>query len=128
MTTSTPLATLDIYDFIPKVELHCHVEGTLRPATVAELARKAGRPLPVDDPSLLYRYRSLDEFLRVFWLVQETLSTPDDWARAAYESLLDAAPHGLRYREMFFTPARHLARGTEDSAPRRCPCPRAAAR
>jgi adenosine deaminase len=69
--------------------------------------------LPVDDPSQLYRYGSLDEFLRVFWLVQETLSTPDDWARAAYESLLDAAPHGLRYREMFFTPARHLARGQD---------------
>ncbi|HXI46402.1 MAG TPA: hypothetical protein VNH13_08885, partial [Candidatus Acidoferrales bacterium] len=37
--------------------------------------------------------------------------TPDDWARAAYESLVDAVPHGLRYREMFFTPARHLAAG-----------------
>ena len=47
---------------MPKVELHCHVEGTLRPNTVTELARKAGRPLPVDDPALLYRYRSLDEF------------------------------------------------------------------
>src|SRR5919202_5269552 len=103
----------DVYDLLPKVELHCHVEGTLRPATVAELARKAGRPLPVDDPTQLYRYGSLDEFLRIFWLVQEVLATPDDWARAAYESLLDAAPHGLRYREMFFTPARHLARGQD---------------
>ena len=69
--------------------------------------------MPVDDPALLYRYRSLDEFLSIFWLVQETLSTPDDWARAAYESLLDAVPHGLRYREMFFTPTRHLARGQD---------------
>ena len=38
-----PTATRDVYDLIPKVELHCHVEGTLRPATVSELARKAGR-------------------------------------------------------------------------------------
>src|SRR5437879_165228 len=113
MSATAPLPTRDIYDLIPKVELHCHVEGTLRPGTVAQLASKAGRPLPVDDPSQLYHYRSLDDFLRVFWLVQETLSTPDDWARAAYESLLDAAPHGLRYREMFFTPARHLARGQD---------------
>jgi adenosine deaminase len=113
MPTTAPPVTSDIYDLIPKVELHCHVEGCLRASTVAELARKAGRPLPLDDPSQLYRYHSLDDFLRVFWLVQETLSTPDDWARAAYESLLDAAPHGLRYREMFFTPARHLAHGQD---------------
>lgn len=105
--------SVDPYDRIPKVELHCHVEGTVRPATVVELARKAGRPLPVADPADLYRYDSLDSFLAVFWLVQETLVSPDDWARIAYESLVDAAAHGLRYREMFFTPARHLAAGQD---------------
>ena len=63
----------DAFDRIPKVELHCHVEGTVRAETVVELARKAGRPLPVDDPADLYRYDSLDLFLAVFWLVQETL-------------------------------------------------------
>jgi adenosine deaminase len=103
----------DPFDRIPKVELHCHVEGTVRPSTVLELAAKAGRPLPVDDPAELYRYDSLDSFLAVFWLVQETLVTPGDWARIAYESLVDAAAHGLRYREMFFTPARHLAAGQD---------------
>jgi len=103
----------DVYDRIPKVELHCHVEGTVRPETVIELARKAGRPLTVDDPRELYRYESLDSFLAVFWLVQEVLTDRDDWARIAYESLVDAAAHGLRYREMFFTPARHLAAGQD---------------
>jgi adenosine deaminase len=102
---------MDEFDRIPKVELHCHVEGTVRPGTVVELARKAGRPLPVDDPEELYRYDSLDSFLAIFWLVQETLVSRDDWARVAYESLIDGAAHGLRYREMFFTPARHLAAG-----------------
>ena len=103
----------DAFDRIPKVELHCHVEGTVRPRTVVELARKAGRPLRVDDPAELYRYDSLDSFLAIFWLVQETLVEPGDWARVAYESLVDAASHGLRYREMFFTPARHLAAGQD---------------
>jgi adenosine deaminase len=102
---------VDELDRIPKVELHCHVEGTVRPGTVVELARKAGRPLPVDDPAELYRYDSLDSFLSIFWLVQETLVDRADWARIAYESLIDGAAHGLRYREMFFTPARHLAAG-----------------
>jgi adenosine deaminase len=101
----------DAYDALPKVELHCHVEGTIRPSTVVELARKNGRQLPTDDPTELYRYTSLNSFLEIFWLVQELLADPDDWARAAYESIVDAAPHGLHYREMFFTPARHLAGG-----------------
>ncbi len=104
---------LELFDRIPKVELHCHVEGTVRPATVVELARKAGKPLPVGDPAELYVYDSLDSFLEIFWLVQESLLEPDDWARVAYESLVDAATHGLRYREMFFTPARHLAAGQD---------------
>ena len=103
----------DAYDAIPKVELHCHVEGTIRPQTVVELARKNQRRLPTEDPTELYRYSSLDSFLEIFWLVQSLLADPDDWERAAYESLVDAAPHGLRYREMFFTPARHLDAGQE---------------
>ncbi len=104
---------VDVFDRIPKVELHCHVEGTVRPDTVVELARAAGRPLPVADPRELYRYDSLDSFLAVFWLVQEVIVTQGDWARVAYESLIDASAHGLRYREMFFTPARHLAAGQD---------------
>jgi adenosine deaminase len=110
---STSRELSDPFDLIPKVELHCHVEGTVRPATIVELARKAGRRLPVDDPAELYRYDSLDSFLAVFWLIQEILVDPGDWARIAYESLIDGAVHGLRYREMFFTPARHLATGQD---------------
>ena len=80
---------------------------------MVELARKAGRALPVDDPTELYRYDSLDSFLSIFWLVQELLTDRDDWARIAEESLVDGHAHGLRYREMFFTPARHLAAGQD---------------
>lgn len=100
-------------DRLPKVELHCHVEGTMRPGTVVELARRNGIPLPSDDPTELYRYTSLDTFLEVFWLVQSTLGSREDWARLAYESVLDGAAHGLVYRETFFTPARHLAAGQD---------------
>src|SRR5436853_5871476 len=105
------MAAADVYDAIPKVELHCHVEGTVRPSTVVELARKNGRPLRSEDPRELYRYTSLDSFLAIFWLVQECLADRGDWARLAYESIVDGAAHGLVYRETFFTPARHLDDG-----------------
>ena len=98
-------------DRLPKVELHCHVEGTMRPQTVLDLARRNGVELPTADPTRLYHYTSLDTFLEVFWLVQSTLGGREDWARLAYESVVDGAEHGLVYRETFFTPARHLAAG-----------------
>src|SRR6266542_1779615 len=82
----------------------------MRPRTVVELARGNGIPLPTADPTELYRYTSLDTFLQVFWLVQSTLGGRADWARLAYESVVDGAAHGLVYRETFFTPARHRSR------------------
>jgi adenosine deaminase len=100
-------------DRLPKVELHCHVEGTMRPDTVVDLARKNGIRLPSSDPTELYRYSNLDTFLEVFWLVQSTLGSREDWARLAYESIVDGAAHGLVYRETFFTPARHLEAGQD---------------
>jgi adenosine deaminase len=110
----TPTERADLataLDRLPKVELHCHVEGTMRPETVAALAGKNGVSLPAGGPTELYRYDSLDGFLRVFWLVQSVLGDRDDWARLAYESALDGAAHGIVYRESFFTPTRHLAAG-----------------
>jgi adenosine deaminase len=103
----------DALDALPKVELHCHVEGAMRPQTVVELARKNGVPLQSSDPRELYRYDSLDGFLSVFWLVQSTLADRGDWARLGYESVLDGAQHGVVHREAFFTPARHLAAGQD---------------
>ncbi|MDQ3294187.1 MAG: adenosine deaminase family protein, partial [Actinomycetota bacterium] len=69
--------------------------------------------LPVEDPTDLYRYDSLDGFLEIFWLVQSVLGDKDDWARLARESALDGHAHGLVYREAFFTPARHVAAGQD---------------
>lgn len=100
-------------DELPKVELHCHVEGTMRPSTVLELAAANGVALPTRDLDELYRYGSLNEFLAVFWLVQSCLKSRDDWARLAYESVVDGAAHGRVYAETFFTPARHLAEGQQ---------------
>jgi adenosine deaminase len=110
-STTEPLTLATALDLLPKVELHCHVEGTMRPGTVLELARRHGLTLPTENLEELYTYGSLNEFLAIFWLVQSTLGGRDDWARLGYESVIDAAAHGRVYAEMFFTPARHLEAG-----------------
>jgi adenosine deaminase len=109
--TTEPLTLATALDLLPKVELHCHIEGTMRPGTVLELAHRHGLTLPTENLDELYSYGSLNEFLAIFWLVQSTLGGRDDWARLGYESVVDAAAHGRVYAEMFFTPARHLDAG-----------------
>ncbi len=97
---------------VPKVELHCHFEGTVRPATFAELARKHGVPLPTDEVDKLYDYDSIYEFLTIFAMVSSTLIDREDFARTAYESIEDGVKLGnLKYREMFFNPTLHTKRG-----------------
>ncbi len=97
---------------VPKVELHCHFEGTVRPQTFADLARKHGVELPTEDADRLYDYDSIYEFLKIFGMVSSTLRDRDDFARAAYESLEDGVKLGnLKYREMFFNPTLHTRRG-----------------
>ena len=99
---------------LPKVELHCHVEGTMRPGPSSSSPARNGLALPAADPASCTATTSLNEFLRVFWLVQATPGgARADWARLAYESVLDARPAGVVYRETFFTPARHLAAGQD---------------
>ena len=97
---------------VPKVELHCHFEGTVRPGTFADLASKHGVALPTDDVDRLYDYDSIYEFLKIFAMVSSTLIDQEDFARAAYESIEDGVTLGnLRYREMFFNPTLHTKRG-----------------
>lgn len=97
---------------LPKVELHCHVEGTLRPQTVADLATKHDITLPTTDVDRIYDYETIYEFLEIFRLVNSTVIEREDFARIAYESLEDGARLGnLKYREMFFNPTLHTTRG-----------------
>jgi adenosine deaminase len=103
-------------DALPKVELHCHLEGTMRPSTLVDLAARNGLRLPTSEPTELYRYDSLDGFLEVFWMVQSALGGRGDWARLAHEYVLDSAAHGVVHTEAFFTPARHLAAGQDLAA------------
>lgn len=97
---------------VPKAELHCHFEGTVRPQTFADLARKHGVELPTEDADKLYDYDSIYEFLKIFGMVSSTLIDQEDFARTSYESIEDGVKLGnLKYREMFFNPTVHTSRG-----------------
>lgn len=97
---------------VPKVELHCHFEGTVRAATFADLARKHDVALPTEDVAKLYDYDTIYEFLKIFGMVSSTIVDREDFARCAYESLEDGVKLGnLKYREMFWNPTLHTRRG-----------------
>lgn len=89
---------------LPKVELHCHLEGAARAATIAELARSNGVRLPTEDPAELFAFTSLNQFLSIYEIVCSSLVTAEDFRRITYEALEDAVAAGVRYREMFFSP------------------------
>jgi adenosine deaminase len=89
---------------LPKVELHCHVEGAARASTIADLARKNRVTFPVDDPADLYEFTSLNQFLAIYEIVCRSLVEADDFHRITYEALEDGVAAGVRYREMFFSP------------------------
>ena len=97
-------ATADHVRRLPKVELHCHLEGSARASTVAELAARNGVPLPAGDPAELFRFTDLNQFLSIYEIVCRSLVSADDFSRIAYEALEDGASAGVRYREMFFSP------------------------
>ena len=89
---------------LPKVELHCHVEGASRATTIKALADRHGVALPVSDPADLYDFSSLNQFLGIYDIICACLRTADDFRRITYEALEDGANAGVRYREMFFSP------------------------
>jgi adenosine deaminase len=97
-------ATDDHIRRLPKVELHCHVEGASRATTIKELADRHGVTFPVSDPADLYDFTSLNQFLSIYDVICASLRTADDFRRITYEALEDAMNAGVRYREMFFSP------------------------
>lgn len=96
---------------LPKAELHVHLDGSLRPGTLLDLAMAAGVPLPAHDPEAVRRYmrvddaRNLDDYLARFALTVAVLQTPAAIERVAYEMVADAAADGVRYLEVRYCPA-----------------------
>ncbi len=111
--------TLETIRRAPKVLLHDHLDGGLRPATVAELARESGyAKLPTYDVEELARWFVVDEpgadlvrYLQGFAHTIAVMQTRDELERVAHECALDLARDGVVYAEVRFAPEQHLERG-----------------
>jgi aminodeoxyfutalosine deaminase len=100
----------------PKIELHVHLEGTVRPETLLELAQRNDVALPADNAEELrhlYRFTDLAHFIDVWFLVTAALRTPDDFRRITVDYAEEAARHGAVYVEGIFAPTVPARNGVE---------------
>ena len=94
----------------PKIELHVHLEGTVRAPTLKQIASRNDYPLP-DDLESLFRFRDFRHFIETFELVAGALQRYDDFRRVVVDYAADAASHGAVYLEAIFVPG--LRRGLD---------------
>ena len=97
----------------PKAELHLHLDGSLRPSTILELASDAGVALPYGDEQSLYDYlyvqdgRDLVDYLKRFDLTLSVMQTAESMERTARELCEDAEAENVRYLEIRYSPILH---------------------
>ncbi|MET1036187.1 MAG: adenosine deaminase [Arthrobacter sp.] len=108
------------FDFrsLPKVSLHDHLDGGLRPATIIELAAQVGHELPANDAEALGAWfresadsGSLERYLETFDHTIAVMQTREALVRVAKEFVEDLADDGVVYGEVRWAPEQHLARG-----------------
>ena len=102
----------------PKIDLHVHLDGSVKPETVIELAREGGHELPAWEPHLLDPYmraphdcRSLAEYLDKFHFVGSFLQTAAALERVAFELVEQSSRHNCKYIEVRFAPQLHRQQG-----------------
>ncbi len=101
---------------LPKISLHDHLDGGLRPQTIIELAGPAGVELPVADPESLADWfnedkTSLVEYLKTFDLTTAVMQTHENLVRIAREFVQDLGADGVIYGEIRWAPEQHLVHG-----------------
>lgn len=98
----------------PKIELHVHLEGTVRPETLLDLARRNGQPLPASTPqelARLYRYRTFEQFIQVWITTTNVMRQTADFHQVVVDYAAEVAAHGAVYLEGIFSPGDRAKRG-----------------
>lgn len=99
---------------MPKVELHVHLEGSMRPGVLLELARRNGVELPAGDEEGLrrwFRFRDFEHFVQVYLTCSRALRKPEDFQLLALDFLEMQSAQNVVYTEAHFTISTHLANG-----------------
>jgi len=99
---------------LPKAELHLHIEGTLEPEMMFDLAARNGIDLPfanVEEVRAAYEFSDLQSFLDIYYQGAAVLLTEQDFFDLMYAYLARAAADGVRRAEIFFDPQTHTERG-----------------
>ena len=99
---------------LPKAELHLHIEGTLEPELMFELARRNGVALPwksVEETRAAYAFEDLQSFLDLYYAGAAALVREQDFFDLAMAYFERAAADGVVHAELFFDPQTHTARG-----------------
>ena len=125
----SPFPERSLLTRLPKAELHCHLDGSVRPSTLLELGREHRTPMPASDVDALREFmivrdaRNLEDYLTRFDITLSVMQTAEALERIAYELAEDAAAEGVRYIEMRYSPVlntRHdLSLGETVEAPLR---------
>ena len=102
---------------LPKAELHVHLDGSLRPETMLDLAREQGKSMPAQDPDALREYmhvrdaRNLVDYLERFEITLSVMQTAGALERIAYELAEDLAKENVRYAEIRYSPILNAREG-----------------
>lgn len=112
--TSTDPVAVAFARTVPKAELHVHIEGTLEPELMFELARRNDVALPYRDVESVrraYRFDDLQSFLDIYYRSCAVLLTERDFYELGLAYFRRAADQGVRHAEVFFDPQTHTDRG-----------------
>lgn len=103
---------------LPKISLHDHLDGGLRPQTIIELAAEIGLELPANDAESLGAWftaqsnsGSLVEYLKTFDITTAVMQTRGGLERVAHDAVVDLAAEGVIWAELRWAPEQHLQRG-----------------